>query len=143
MDVYEHCTTGIPDVVINFVFPGHSVLKSVTNSGHDGGHRVVVGDGAGSGDGAQADRLLVGGADAQGEDNRLVVLKRGVGGRVDRDGAAGLAGQNGDRIGAGASVVGALGGGAAHAVVQYGVESRGVIQRHRVDQVGGAIFQDR
>src|SRR5207302_1608986 len=110
-----------------------------------GRHRVVVGDGAGRSEERRVGKECRrgGGAAGQRDDHRLVVLKRGVGGRVDRDGAGQIAGQNGDRVDAGAGVVGALGGGAADAVVHRGVERRGVIQRHRVDQVGRAIFQDR
>src|SRR6185295_13346382 len=119
--------------------------RSRSNRNRGGRHRVVVGDGAGrrSGRRVEADRLPVGGAPGQRDDDGLVVLIGGVGGRIDRDGAGQIARRNQDRVGGGAGVVGALGGGAADAVGHRGVKRRGVIQRHRVDQVGDAIFQHR
>src|SRR5947209_6947871 len=96
MDVYERCTTGIPGIVINFVFSGHSVLKSVANSGHDGGLvSAVDGDGDDLAGGAigrdrgEAVGERLGGAELL--DRGLAVVGRigPVAGRIEREGAVG------------------------------------------------------
>src|SRR5206468_3701600 len=82
------------------------------------------------------------GAVGEREDNRLVALENGVDGRVDQSGGGQRVGREHQRARDG-GVVGAVAGRAGNAVVHRGGKRRGVIQRHRVGQIGRAVLEHR